>query len=164
MRGNQQRLALTDQSLEVWQIKKAGGNEPPPGGAGKHLRDTSCCHGGAACGKLDVDNSDDWFRMVLSSTGCKLKAGTVVNCYPVSQMGQMFEASFGFSVLSPCSSLTLPELSYHCKQWVCPGLAAADIPRSVLYKCPGHCLFFILFLTCKDQRPIPSKPKFLTPT
>lgn len=48
MRGNQQRLALTDQSLEVWQIKKAGGNEPPPGGggAGKHLRDTSCCHGG----------------------------------------------------------------------------------------------------------------------
>lgn len=55
--------------------------------------------GGALCGKLHVDSLDDWFRVVLSSTGCKLKAGTAVSCYLVSLMGQLFEASFGFLVL-----------------------------------------------------------------
>lgn len=54
---------------------------------------------GAACGKLDVDSLDDWFRLVLSSTGCKLKAGAAVSCNLVSLMGQLFEASFGFPVL-----------------------------------------------------------------
>lgn len=67
MRGNQQRLALTDQPLspEIGHIKKSGGSgDPPSWRAGKVYEGHRLLAWGVVCGKLDVGSLCDWFMLV----------------------------------------------------------------------------------------------------